>query len=156
MAEILMRWKAPFWSRVEVGEDDECWNWAGAVARSGYGAARLDGKNVTSNRVAYIMEHGEIPPGLFVCHSCDNRLCCNPGHLFAGTHEDNVRDMCSKKRQPQTGRSTPSPLDEDKVRAIREEYAKGGIKQSELAERYGVSAGTIGHITQGNAWKWVQ
>jgi HNH endonuclease len=55
---------------------------------------RLNSVNV----LAYTLYIGEIPDGLYVCHRCDNPTCCNPDHLFLGTHADNVRDMHYKSR----------------------------------------------------------
>jgi hypothetical protein len=33
-------------------------------------------------------------------HTCDNRACCNPDHLYAGTPNQNTYDRLNRKRSP--------------------------------------------------------
>jgi hypothetical protein len=138
---------AAFWRRVDRSAGpNACWEWSGARNNSGYGRVMFRGLHTTAHRTAYTLTHGPVPDGLNVLHTCDNRACCNPAHLWLGTIADNSRDMCLKGRAHTT-------LTLDAVRAIRREYAEGGTTYRALATRYGVSHMTVAHVVTRNTWK---
>lgn len=88
-----------FWRYVTEGAG--CWRWAGATRRDGYGQLcdRSSGKVVAAHRLSWVLHNGRpIPPGALVLHSCDNRRCVRPSHLWLGSASDNTKDMMQKGR----------------------------------------------------------
>lgn len=89
-----------------IKQPNGCWEWTKARTSWGYGVFR-DGKEMKMpHKEMYRLFRGEVTDNLFVCHSCDNRGCINPDHLFLGTQQDNMDDMKQKGRQrhvPQYG-----------------------------------------------------
>lgn len=80
-----------FWSRVDrSGGPDACWPWLGAINQKGYGRRYHEGKDTTAHRVALLLSGQSIPDGYTVDHLCRNRLCQNPHHLEAVSHQTNV------------------------------------------------------------------
>lgn len=92
-----------FWKKVDRTNASGCWEWQGALTHRGYGVKNNlceDGKKrlIHAHRMAWIIFRDSIPEGLMVCHTCDNRKCCNPEHLFLGTAQDNMDDKIAKGR----------------------------------------------------------
>lgn len=78
---------------------DGCWGWVGSTDGNGYGTIAVSGQSPKkAHRVSFEYYFGPIPPGLNICHSCDNPECTNPVHLFIGTQADNMRDCSIKGR----------------------------------------------------------
>jgi hypothetical protein len=88
-----------FWDKVKIAGPNECWEWQAAIGTSGYGKMGFNGKSEYAHRVCFILEHHEIPKGLVVMHTCDNRICVNPKHLKLGTQKENLKDMTDKGRR---------------------------------------------------------
>lgn len=141
-----------FWARVDrSGGPDSCWPWTGATTRTRYGQMWWQGKKVSAHRLALALAQGSIEEDLDVLHTCDNPPCCNPAHLFEGTHTQNMVDMVSKGRNaPNQGEANPNArLTAVDVLAIRSSLERTGL----LARRFGVTRTTILSIRAGHAWR---
>lgn len=76
--------------RVVVIPDTDCWEYPGARETGAYGQIRFKGKPYAVHRLMYAALVSEIPAGFDVHHECGNPPCCNPAHLVAMTHAENM------------------------------------------------------------------
>ena len=145
---------ARFIEKLALHSSDECWEWQ-ACRANGYGQLSVNGEMIRAHRIAWLFWRGEIPYGLCVCHICDNKLCCNPRHLWLGSHAANMRDMVAKGRQAHGETVGGARLTADQVREIFKRYKAGGITQKALAAEYGVVQSHISYIATRTTWRHV-
>ena len=99
--------EALFWSRVAIGNPNECWPWVAGRQSHGYGRFSIaPGVQESSHRIALALSLAGGPDDAHALHSCDNPPCCNPAHLRWGTPADNSIDKMTRGRA-KPGRAMP-------------------------------------------------
>ena len=133
-----------------VVADSGCWEWKASKHGRGYGLfhtglGHKKGKMDYAHRVSMHLYKGmPMAEESEVCHSCDNTSCVNPGHLFIGSHTDNMRDMVSKGRHVSPTRK----LSEDEYELaifLREE----GAMVKDIAKLLCIDKGHASRVTRG-------
>jgi len=141
------------WEKVEIRQPHECWPWKGYKNEEGYGRTWINDNGYYAHRVIFNLVYPNViqlsaPKSThdqgFLLHTCDNPSCCNPSHLFVGTHADNMADKVAKGRSPDFSgdRGPRCKLTMDQAIEIREKR-KNGISAKQLAKDYELSLSSI-------------
>lgn len=172
-----------FWSK--VNKSSACWIWNGPIGKSGYGVVGYQYRSWSAHRLSWFFTFGDIPADMYICHSCDNKLCVNPAHLWLGTSAQNSQDMVSKGRSAKGDKSSSrlhpdslkrgekhwSKSNPDKVRkgvyhhkakitgaqvkAIRDRVQSGESMMS-VASDVGIHVSSVSLIVNRKTWKHVE
>jgi hypothetical protein len=131
---------------------DDCWEWTRWLDANGYGRVNVNRRKWLVHRLAWTVYQGEITPGKFLCHHCDNPACFNPAHLYEGTALDNSHDMWRRRppqRNPPRGEAnSQSKLTTAQVRALR---ATSGTCAA-VGRQFGVCPMTVSLIRRRKIW----
>lgn len=144
-----------FWERTWVTSG--CWSWLGERNEDGYGKLSVGLKKKFAHRVSWEIHKGPIPPGLCVCHGCDNPSCVNPDHLYVGTHKQNMEDKARKGRvsfgdRKKGSQAWNAKLDERSAFAIRYAYVLSGATIASVATKTGMSENAIRCLVKRKTW----
>lgn len=122
---------------------------------NGYPHMMQSGKISNVSRVVYSLKRGNIPDGYLVCHTCDNRVCINPDHLFVGTEKDNAHDMVSKGRDAKIfgEKNGNSKLTQLMVLQIANDLKI--MSCSQIGRNRNIPVRTINDIKNGKLWGWL-
>lgn len=147
-----------FWSKVAKRDANACWEWQASLDTRGYGnfgVPRNDGTGryimQRAHRMAWEFTNGPLlGSGQHLCHTCDNRKCVNPSHLFIGNPQINMQDCAAKGRfNDRKGENNPrAKVTEDIVRAIRADK----LPLSKLMAKYGLPQTTVSDIRRKFTW----
>ncbi len=161
--------KARFNSNVRFSNENECWEWGGVKVK-GYGVFLINKNAIKAHRVAYFISNGNIDNTLICCHKCDNPGCCNPNHLFLGTHADNAADKVKKGRQSkgilhsmsvpkekgQGERNGNSKMTASQIADIRNRYNNEKASIKKIAKDFGITSSTVHCIVSNKNWKHLE
>lgn len=140
-----------FISRLHI--NNTCWEWYGSLNK-GYGDIHIDSKRIKSHRLAYELYIGDILDNKLILHHCDNPICCNPDHLYAGTPLDNMTDAMKRNRlKHKKGEDMYcSKLKDQDIIFIRQ----SNLSINEMAEKFNVCRATIQSILNYKTWKHIK
>lgn len=141
------------WKKIRKGRLNQCWNWSGNINTGGYGQVMFERRLSLVHRLVYLWTFPgcidvEAPKNSsvkgFVLHKCDNRICCNPRHLFVGSKDDNMKDMAAKGRSNvfAPGEGPRCKLTASDVLEIREARSIG-VSVKQLAKKFAVSGSAV-------------
>jgi len=129
-----------------------CLEWTGSRVKTGYGTFSNNG-TIRAHRFIYEFLNGKQPPGICICHKCDNPPCVNPDHLFLATQLENIKDRVNKGRSSRGETHPHSKLTPNDVLEIRSNYIPNVVSMRKLAKKYGVTCTTIMCVLNRKTWK---
>ena len=132
-----------------------CLEWTKCLTKGGYGIIAWNGKSRRCHRIALTHKLGrDILPDMFACHSCHNRKCCNPDHLYEGTHKQNQEDKADVGSM-KGSRNKAAKITEVEAEEIKLALSEG-LTGKDLSEKYGITEGSVNKLKYGETWGHVR
>jgi hypothetical protein len=143
--------KERFMEKIKIDPETNCWIWQASFNTTGYGQIRINKITRKAHQVAFELFIGERDKELDLCHSCNNKKCCNPEHLRQDTTSSNSIDMVKIKSHPNQILSVDEVIE---IKKALRHYYYGQCR--DLAHFYKVKLKTISDIKCGSSWSWLE
>lgn len=129
-----------------------CWQFTGAIQKSGHGRVWHNKKMHLVHRLVYKMYGNPLEDNEVLRHKCHNPACCNPAHLTPGTQHQNMQDKVKADRQPKGETHINSKLTDNSAFAIKHLSITTTLTQHDLATMFNVSKRSIHNVVTGKTW----
>ena len=145
-----------YYEKNVIRNETGCWDWKKKCKTDKYVRMNYcrNQPKLSAHIYSWIIHNGQIPPGMLVCHKCDNGRCTNPEHLFLGSHRENVNDMIAKYRHCHGESHGCSKLTSEQVKQIKE-LCKSNVSSVKIAKEFNVSKTSVLRIKNSVTWKHV-
>lgn len=132
-----------------------CHVWEGNQTKDGYALITFNNKKIRVAKAVLENKIGRILKTDFeTCHTCNNRLCINPDHLYEGTHKMNGEDL-SRSKVISGDNSHVAIINEKTAIAIKRKLCSGG-SIVKIAREFNVNVSLVDNIKRENSWKWLK
>lgn len=156
MSKILQEDIDRFWSYVDKKGEDECWGWKIYIDDNGYGRFKCNNITYRAHQFSYIITNGN--PINYVCHTCDNKPCSNPKHLYDGTAQQNLNDAIERGQASLcfpgevNGRAKLKEKDVIEIRELYDDRKFNRLTIQKIANKYGVANQLVSRIGLRQCW----
>jgi hypothetical protein len=140
-----------FLSGIREVTADGCWLWGPTNPRKSHHQVQYARRRMGAHVFSYWLFVGALAPGQQVNHTCRHAHCVQPGHLYAGSHAQNMRDRWDDAGYYGVSgeRHHNARVSDANVVAMREAYRRGGVSFKTLGERYGITWTQAWNIVRG-------
>ena len=147
-----------FWAR--VAKTANCWTWIGTIDKDGYGSVKHQGKLHRAHRLSAAIhklpqpnsKQFKLSSTFCVLHTCHNRCCVNPDHLYAGTRKNNALDAIQRGTHislKNKGINHPQARLSDKIIRDILHMRKGGATYQDIANTFSIAPSYAWGLCQG-------
>lgn len=143
-----------FWSKVDQSDTYGCWPYKEYKDKDGYGRFHLENGPIGAHVYAWLLTRkmDKVPDGKMILHTCDNRSCCQPGHLYCGDALRNASDRIKRSRRVPPHKTANPSLYSGEIWLIRKLLDSEIISQARIAKMFKVHQSTISHINTSDRW----
>lgn len=115
----------------------------GGKDKDGYPRAKYQGRLENVSRTVMGLLYGrDAIEGKTVCHTCNNRACVNPTHLYIGTPQSNSDDKWADGTMCQ-GETSNRWRHDVKTEDLYYMYNDLGMSQDAISKQVGISQSSI-------------